>query len=467
MSGVRKSKQLAWLIGLGVTLGSFSSLTYAAEDSRIASQRQVNGTKAESNQPVANSALQQYRKVTAEVAATNGTAKRAEAKSDEIMPAYKTVPGVKSGVRQISHDQAAEPAGQHGAVHGPATTCTSGDCANGDCEGDCTTGDCPPECSIRDCLGCNFFSQNGWFVGAEYLYVTPHFSEPVAAVVRTTFIDDNNNSTITDSSQSYEFGYDSSYRVYGGYRWGSCGEAITFGYFNYGGNTSYLSPIADPGNGTIIAGALENNADSPGERLLANFDMNLNTYDLDYSKRITICSCNNDPCDCCDCPPWAITWSAGVRVADFERTEGNQLLNANGGVDATAEIETLFVGAGPKIGVEGRRYMGPNYRWSIFGKGSMALLLGDYDTTRTKVSGGGTITTIQTDNFRRVIPVTDIEVGFSRQIGQKTMFTAGYFFQAWWDLGMFEAIEGTNFGPEDDSNIMAFDGLMLRIERVF
>ncbi len=82
------------------------------------------------------------------------------------------------------------------------------------------------------------------------------------------------------------------------------------------------------------------------------------------------------------------------------------------------------------MGVEGRRYFGESYRWSMFAKGNMSLLLGDYDTTRTKVVG--TTTSIQTDNYRRIVPVMELEVGFSRQLGQRTMLTAGYFFQSWW-----------------------------------
>jgi hypothetical protein len=280
---------------------------------------------------------------------------------------------------------------------------------------------------------------------------------------------DGANSTILDETEAFDFGYNSTYRVNGGYRWGSCGEAINFSYFHYGNTADYASPIVD-GTSTVVAGQLENNTTLGGQRLVATYDMKFNNYDIDYSKRIPICSCNSDPCDCCGCPPWAITWTAGARVADLERREGSTLFNIGGGAGPTTEILTEFVGAGPKVGVEGRRYVGENNRWSLFAKGNIALLLGDYDTVRTKtvgVVGAGTTTSIQTDSYRRIIPVTEIEVGISRQLGQKTLLTAGYFFQAWWDLGMFEGMEGTNFGQEDDANIMAFDGLMVRLERTF
>jgi hypothetical protein len=154
-----------------------------------------------------------------------------------------------------------------------------------------------------------------------------------------------------------------------------------------------------------------------------------------------------------------------VRVLDFSRTERNTVFAAGGAVGSTGEILTEFNGAGPKISVDGRRYFGETRCWSFYSKGSLALLLGDYETRRTLVDG--IAIGIQTDEFCRVIPMTEIEFGLSRQIGQKTLLTVGYFLQAYWDLGMFENIEGTNFGAQDDANILSFDGLMFRVEHTF
>ena len=66
-----------------------------------------------------------------------------------------------------------------------------------------------------------------------------------------------------------------------------------------------------------------------------------------------------------------------------------------------------------------------------------------------------------------MIPVLDIEVGGSFQVTPRFFVSAGWFFQCWWDLGFGETIDGTNFGPLDTSNIMAWDGLFVRGEFLF
>lgn len=75
--------------------------------------------------------------------------------------------------------------------------------------------------------------------------------------------------------------------------------------------------------------------------------------------------------------------------------------------------------------------------------------------------------TSQYDQYSRMIPVTDIEVGGSWQVAPFTFVSVGYFFQCWWDLGWSETVIGTNYGPLDTSNIMGFDGLFVRGEMLF
>ena len=70
----------------------------------------------------------------------------------------------------------------------------------------------------------------------------------------------------------------------------------------------------------------------------------------------------------------------------------------------------------------------------------------------------------------RLVPVTEIELGASWDFTERWTLSAGWFFAAWFDLGMGETqtsnILGGN-GPQfvlDDSNIMSWDGLTARIE---
>jgi hypothetical protein len=66
-----------------------------------------------------------------------------------------------------------------------------------------------------------------------------------------------------------------------------------------------------------------------------------------------------------------------------------------------------------------------------------------------------------------MVPVTDIEFGASWQCSCYAIFSIGWYFQAWWDLGQAENVENTNFGPLDSANILSFDGLFLRGELMF
>ncbi len=188
---------------------------------------------------------------------------------------------------------------QNEAIAPVAAGCADGSCTSGTCDTGCASGNC-----ISDCLPCNYYNQNGWYLGAEYLYTRVNYSDPAAVMTRTTVVDANNNSTVTDRVVPYDLDYQSTYRIYGGFRWGDCGESINFNFFNFNNGSTYVAPDIVQG-GVIVAGHVETNP-GPGERLISSLDTGVNTYDLDYSKRIPICSCNNNPCDCCDCPPWRL-----------------------------------------------------------------------------------------------------------------------------------------------------------------
>ena len=136
-------------------------------------------------------------------------------------------------------------------------------------------------------------------------------------------------------------------------------------------------------------------------------------------------------------------------------------------------INMRFVGAGPRVGMQGRRYFGCNGFLSLYARASQALLIGDYRMSRVLTTPGdveeqiATEVTQQFDRYSRMVPVTDIEVGGSWQIAPYTYLSVGYFFQCWWDLGQGENIQGTNFGALDSANILGFDGLFVRGEMLF
>src|SRR5207249_1502579 len=143
--------------------------------------------------------------------------------------------------------------------------------------------------------------------------------------------------------------------------------------------------------------------------------------------------------------------------------------------DATLNTDTrselTFNGAGPRFGVEGRRYFGCDGWFSIFMKGDISLLLGELELDTTPhATVNATDTTIRERlRAQQIIPVTEIEAGASASVTCHSTFSAGYMLSAWHDLGMRDQPFVGNvqlITHYDDANIMSFDGFFARWEWV-
>lgn len=342
---------------------------------------------------------------------------------------------------------------------GDCATCGAGGCATGNCP----TANCGG--GLSDCVPCNYFALSGWYLGGDYVNARVNYSDPAAIVVRDVI---GGGFDFNDRIVPYETSYQSTFRVNAGYRWGACGESINFSYFNFNDNTTVNSPEVNAN--VVVAGPFALNC-NPGEHLRTGLEVAANVYDLDYSKRIPICTSNCDPCGG-GCPPWAITWSAGARVGTLDLNSPTQLFDVNNVLAVDALSEVTFTGAGPRIAFEGRRYFGDCARWSAYGKSSLALLLGQYDVEQRVNDIRGNARARQEHHYTRIVPVIDLEVGLSRQLGKKTLLTAGYFMQVWIDASTVNnlnqpGVAGLNPANVDDANMTMFDGFMIRLERVF
>ncbi len=332
-------------------------------------------------------------------------------------------------------------------------------------EGGCSDGSCA--------VGCGPCRKGLWYLGADYLLMRPRLSQGTAEVrsMQTTTVDSQTTtSTITDNSVNYCFNYASSFRVTAGYRMLDCGGDFQFTYWRLTGDAQVSDgPAVTQNNQLVITGQLDNNPGN-GQFFNASTNITANIYDLDFGKTLCYGGPQN-PCDCSFCPRWDMRFLAGVRIADISRDNNNVVTSSNGDIDSTGTINARFTGAGPRIGMQGRRYFGQCGRWSVFAKGTQGLLIGDYDMTRVRSTFNGGITpgqvASQTDSFCRMIPVTDIEVGTTWQVTNYCLLSAGWFFQCWWDLGQGEVIGDSNFGPLDTSNVLSFDGLFVRSELLF
>ncbi len=369
-------------------------------------------------------------------------------------------------------------------------------CSTGDCCGDCLC--CDSGCFDEGCssfptgnsgreeiFGDGFLSRPGqFFIGLDYLNVRSTFSESTAFVTSTGGTPLPGSPLlfppVVNTFNELDYNYESSYRVYGGYRLCDCDAEIRFAFTRFtssanadsgavpapsnGQSTQFLSPI---GGDLVVTNV--------GDRLVVNSDVTADLYDLDFAKTIPLgqsdCGCS-DPCDsfdpCCDsgcgwCPAWDLKWSAGLRFADINwnnRTVRRSLTPALDGENASMTMN--FQGGGIRAGLEGTRYLGRQRISALFVRSNVSLLLGDVEIEH--FDDFADITTRFSST--QLIPVLDLEAGGRVNLTENVLVSAGYLFSAWHDLGMrgtFDVLNGR--GPTfDDANILGFDGFFARAE---
>jgi len=380
----------------------------------------------------------------------------------------------KSGhVEQAPEQMHSNPFGDDNAPmqeYGPAGGCNDDYCCDDTCYTGSSCGTRGAACASGQC-----------FVTADYLYVRSSFSEAVEFMEVDSTTPGLNDREINQ----FEFDYESSFRVGGGYRLCECGDEIRFVY------TRLSSSAEDQQDfDTDIIVPFEVVAE-PGGEYLFDADVDINSYDLTYAKTIPLggqcCGCG-DACgsecgsgcssgcgDCCAapcCPVWDVTWSGGIRVADAEWQRTYTALGATDNLVSDAVSRMDFDGVGGKVGMEGRRYFFSGGWLSVYMKGDISLLYGDleFETVRTEEGGSVPDQIIrQATSNQQLIPVTEIEAGLSSQVSCHGRISAGYLLSAWHDLGFRDEFQLDNVFPlqYDDGNILGFDGFFARLEYAF
>jgi hypothetical protein len=347
-------------------------------------------------------------------------------------------------------------------------TCTDGcsDIWKGSCDGSCggsCGGGCGGRCGLlKGLLSSRMGNRQGqWFAGADFLYLRADVSESTAWLDR----DVTNINTPVDTFQQADFDYEASYRFFGGYRLSDCCGEILVSYSRYTSESEMVSPAATTSR--QFFGAFEVNAIEPGSQLISDIDIDADIYDADFARTLPLGSPLGECNSCNWCPAWDIKWFFGARYADVEWTRDvatTDTIAANS-VNISSRTRMDFNGAGPRFGIDGRRYIGRNGNFSVYAKGAISLLMGDVDYVTTAVSATPGVVPTQRANFTRIIPVTDIEAGGSIHLNNNITVTAGYLFSAWHDLGMgdqyFTALTPVVY---DDANILGFDGAFARAE---
>jgi hypothetical protein len=332
----------------------------------------------------------------------------------------------------------------------------------------CEGGVCDGACGMVYNGGAGGYGVSGWgggalqrpgqaFFGADWLNIRADVSDSTAFVER-----DAGNAI--DTFHQTDFDYNSSFRLFGGYRFSDCCGEILLTYTRFRSEALMTSPDATATR--QFNAAFEVNAITPGSRVTVDADVDADIYDVDFGRTLPLGSALGE---CCPnwCPAWDIKWFFGARYADVEwiRTSTSTDPAAQ---NITSRTRMDFSGGGPRFGVDGRRYIGRNGNFSVYARGAISILLGDVDYLTTGITATPGVVPTQRADFERLIPVTEIEVGGSVHLTDNFTITGGYLFSAWHDLGFGDQYFAT-LTPViyDDANILGFDGLFARAEVAF
>jgi major outer membrane protein len=325
------------------------------------------------------------------------------------------------------------------------------------------------ECSGSGCHRCcpaqyGACSEAGFFAGVDFLLIRPHFSEAVA------FARGSQTATSYQAvGTPLSFDYGGSLRAFMGYRLSDgCGE-LKFTYWHADESVSVdgtVGPgqfIADPFGNVVGTVSVVDPRDARfggapvtgGDLIQTRADVRANVYDLDFVRPMKLRDSD-----------WELRYVFGARIADIDQSY-ESLITLGGATLTRGDFFADFIGVGPRLGIESRRYVGSSHRFSLFANGFGTLLVGEYDVGSTNAvvplgfEAGQRITTTKT------IPVLESEFGASLRFWDSLTFTAGWTFQAWFDLGTSGGNFGGFFAGADDVNIMSFDGLFLKADWQF
>ena len=327
------------------------------------------------------------------------------------------------------------------------------------------------ECNTCGCDCCV------WDIGLDYLFLRPHFGNDPAfhELTQTTTAGSGNSPgfvTTDDRAINFDYGYDSDFRVYVGRHLGN-GE-LRFGYWHIQGDAS-ASGVATRGaatnDGVALVGALGGSQQSgAGDTIDSDTHLHLNMFDIDRVQDIELPGCNT-----CN-SGWEVSWSYGVRIADVDRAQQEADSIAATGVTNLFNLDSTFVGAGPKIGIEARRNLWGTRFFGYF-SADASLLVGHYKSQfrsffPTTTPGAQDTLDTSENNATRAVPNVEMQIGVTWQPTCRTMFTAGWMVESLTDVVSSTANTGgcNNCMPSPISgsgNILSFDGLFIRMEHCF
>lgn len=321
-------------------------------------------------------------------------------------------------------------------------------------------------CDFDNCL-CEPSAVSGPFGSGEFLLIRPHFSEAIAFARGTQTL----GPTISQRTEGVEldFAYDASLRAIVGYRSSASGAELRFTYSRLQGDVRVVGAagagefLVDPfgnGVGTLVVidphSALAGVALPTGDLIQTRATVDMNVYDLEVAKALA------SGCNCGE-----LAFSVGVRLADVNQFY-ESIVTQGGNFFAGGDFSADFLGAGLRLGARGQRRFGTQQRFGLSASGNAALLVGQYEVdfnNRTTIAPAFVVN--QNENVVRTLPVMEGEIAAQWHPMDQFTVSAGWLFQAWFDLGASGGQFGGFFSGADDANIMSFDGAFVKIEATF
>ncbi|HLJ09896.1 MAG TPA: Lpg1974 family pore-forming outer membrane protein [Planctomycetaceae bacterium] len=303
-------------------------------------------------------------------------------------------------------------------------------------------------------------SPAGFFAGADFLLIRPHFSE-ATAFARASL----GPTGFAATGQNLRFDYDPSFRVFTGYNFGDGGSQVRFTYTRLTGDSEENAGTPGPGQfiadpfGNIVGTAIVLDPNSAlfghpifgGASIHTEAQVALNIYDLDLITPWAF-----------DDARWVFKSSAGVRIADVRQSYQSTVFDGSGAFFSGGDFAVHFIGAGPRVGFESRRYFGDRSRFSLFANAHGSLIVGQYDARFSQTTTVPAFHASQATSETRTVPVAEAELGAAFRATERLTFTAGWLFQAWFDLGTSGGKFGGFYVIQQNANIMAFEGLFIR-----
>lgn len=310
----------------------------------------------------------------------------------------------------------------------------------------------------------------GAIAGAEFLFIRPHFSEANAFAVGS-----QTATSYTVETRELHFDYEGSVRAFVGYQFAD-GSDLRLTYWHFDGETSHNSAapaggfLVDPfGNiaGTAIVfdprdGRFLPPPPGPGPTILGggtdmrtHASVQMNVYDLESTRPLAVGQ------------NWRLHWSAGARLADVDQFY--EAVSTAGGVPVSrGDFDATFLGAGPRLGLGAERAFGQYGDWSVFARGAGSLLVGEHEIRSSNTTTiPASFQARQSESLTKTVPVFEAEIGTRWRPANWMTLSAGWTFQAWFDLGTSGGTFGGFFNGADDGNTMSFDGLFVRSEFLF